>query len=214
MLFRSNIIPERVPSYSTIRRVIMGVEWQSLLKKFNEWALQEYGQRSDINWLDIDGKSLKNTLDNPNNAQQNFLMFVSLFSQESGLVLYLKRIENKKGSEIEEGQAIVEDCSLQNKVFTGDALHCQKKTISLITKSKNDYVITVKGNQKNLYKRIQDLSKSSKPESCFLEKDNSHGRKILRKIEVFKVRKNERQGFENMRRLIKVERREIGRAHV
>ena len=118
-------------------------------------------------------------------------MFVSLFSQESGLVLHLKRIENKKGSEIEKGQAIIEDCSLQNKVFTGDALHCQKKTISLITKSKNDYVITVKGNQKNLYQRIQDLSNSSKPESCFLEQDNSHGRKISRKIEVFKVRKNE-----------------------
>mgnify|MGYP003342091343 CR=1 FL=1 len=81
-------------------------------------------------------------------------MFVSLFSQESGLVLHRKRIENKKGSEIDESQAIIEDCTLQNKVFTGDALHCQKKTISLITKSKNDYVITVKGNQKNLYKQI------------------------------------------------------------
>ena len=116
-----NIIPERVPSYSTIRRVMMGVEWQSLLKMFNEWALQEYGQRDDINWLGIDGKSLKNTRKNPNNEQQNFIMFVSLFSQESGLVLHLKRIENKKGSEIDEGQAIIEDCSLQNKVFTGDA---------------------------------------------------------------------------------------------
>ncbi len=113
---------------------------------FNERALQEYGQRDDINWLGMDGKSLKNTLKNPNNEQQNFIMFVSLFSQESGLVLHLKRIENKKGSEIDEGQAIIEDCSLQNKVFTGDALHCQKKTISLIAKTKNDYVITVKGN--------------------------------------------------------------------
>ena len=61
-----------------------------------------------------------------------------------GLVLHLKIIENKKGSEIDEGQAIIEDCTLQNKVFTGDAWHCQKKTISLIAKSKNDYVITVK----------------------------------------------------------------------
>jgi predicted transcriptional regulator len=25
---------------------MMGVEWQSLLKMFNEWALEEYGQRS------------------------------------------------------------------------------------------------------------------------------------------------------------------------
>jgi len=69
-----NIIPERVPSYSTIRRVTMGVYWQSLLKMFNEWALEEYGQRDDINWLGIDKKSLKNTLKNPNNKQQNFIM--------------------------------------------------------------------------------------------------------------------------------------------
>ena len=40
-------------------------------------------QRYDINWLDIDRKSLKNTLKNPNNEQQNFIMLVSLFSQES-----------------------------------------------------------------------------------------------------------------------------------
>jgi hypothetical protein len=100
---------------------MMGVEWESLLGVFNELALEKYGQRSDINWLGIDGKSLKKTLENPNNAHQNFIMFVSLFSQESRLVLHLKIIENKKGSEIEEGQAIIEDCPLENKVFTGDA---------------------------------------------------------------------------------------------
>jgi len=33
-----NIIPERVPSYSTIRRVMMGVDGQILLKMFKEWA--------------------------------------------------------------------------------------------------------------------------------------------------------------------------------
>ena len=41
---------------------MMGVDGQSLLKIFNEWALQEYGQRDDINWLGIDEKSLKNNL--------------------------------------------------------------------------------------------------------------------------------------------------------
>ena len=56
---------------------MMGVEWQILLKMFKEWALQEYGQRSDINWLDIDGKSLKNTRKNPNNEQKIFLSCLS-----------------------------------------------------------------------------------------------------------------------------------------
>jgi cytochrome b subunit of formate dehydrogenase len=63
---------------------MMGVQWQSSLRVFNEWALQEYGRKDDINWLKIAGKSLKNTLENPNNEQQNFIMFVSLFSQETG----------------------------------------------------------------------------------------------------------------------------------
>ncbi|GCL46990.1 hypothetical protein NIES3787_26900 [Microcystis aeruginosa NIES-3787] len=56
----------------------MGIEWQSLLRVINECALQEYGQRADINWLGIDGKSLRNTLENPNNAHQKFTIFVSL----------------------------------------------------------------------------------------------------------------------------------------
>ena len=53
---------------------MMGVDGQILLKMFNEWALQEYGQRDDINWLGIDGKSLKNTRKNPNNEQQNLAL--------------------------------------------------------------------------------------------------------------------------------------------
>jgi predicted transposase YbfD/YdcC len=30
------------------------------------------------------------------------------------------------------------------------ALHCQKETTTLITQSKNDYIIALKGNQKKL----------------------------------------------------------------
>ncbi|GBF52633.1 mobile element protein [Microcystis sp. 0824] len=75
---------------------MMGVDCKSLLKMFNEWALEEYEQRDDINWLVIDGKSLKNTLKNPNNKQQDFIMFVSFFSQESCLVLHIKKSKTKK----------------------------------------------------------------------------------------------------------------------
>jgi hypothetical protein len=53
-----------------------------------------------------------------------------------------------------------------------------RKKISLIAKSKNDYVITVK----------------------IIVMDE----KYQEKIEVFKVRKNERQGLENLQRIIAV----------
>jgi predicted transposase YbfD/YdcC len=201
-----SILSGKMPCYSTIRRVIIGVDWENLLKIFNEWAYLEYGDRSDINWLAVDGKSIKSTLENYDNSQQNFVMFVSLFSQESGLVLHLKRFENKKGSEIGQVQHTVRDCGLENKVFTGDALQCQKETIELINESNNDYVIAVKKNQKNLYKKLELISKQEALLSCDIEKDKSHGRNIERKVSVFEFPENERNGWKNLQRVIKVER--------
>ena len=71
-----NIIPERVPSSSTIRRVMRGVDGQIMLKLFNEWALEENGQTDEINRLGKDGKRLKNTRKNPNNEQQNIIKYI------------------------------------------------------------------------------------------------------------------------------------------
>ena len=44
---------------------------------------------------------------------------------------------------------------LKGAVFSLDALHCQKDTVKTIVKSKNHYVIGVKGNQKKLHNRVK-----------------------------------------------------------
>ena len=75
----------------------------------------------------LDGKSLRNTVTNFNNNQQNFVSMISLFNQDSGIVLNLKLLENKKYSEIHQAQECIRDCSLNNTVFTIDSLHCQSK---------------------------------------------------------------------------------------
>jgi predicted transposase YbfD/YdcC len=75
---------------------------------------------------------------------------VSLFSQHTGLVLRVQKFENPKSSEIRQAQELVKGYPHQGNVFTLDALHCQKETTTLITQSKNDYIIALKGNQKKL----------------------------------------------------------------
>jgi hypothetical protein len=40
----------RVPSYSTIRRVLLGLDYEELEKAFNQWASQ-YGQIPSHEWL-------------------------------------------------------------------------------------------------------------------------------------------------------------------
>jgi hypothetical protein len=50
------------PSYSTFRRVLMGLDWQQLINAFNQWAAQLTLTHSPGDCLTIDGKALRSTL--------------------------------------------------------------------------------------------------------------------------------------------------------
>lgn len=120
-------IPQaRVPSYSTIRRVMMTLDYEAVTQVFNDWASQ-YTNNDRGQWIAIDGKSLKNTVSDCYGKQQNFVMMVSAFSHYRGEILGIKVMENKKQSEIMAVQDLLELLDLKGVVFTMDALHCQKK---------------------------------------------------------------------------------------
>lgn len=90
---------KQVPSRSTIRWVLVGLDWSFLLDMFNQWAKEEFEPKSELEWLAIDGKALRSTVINSDDATQNFLMFASLFRQDTALVLSLQYWENKKSSD-------------------------------------------------------------------------------------------------------------------
>ncbi|WP_413162228.1 ISAs1 family transposase [Capilliphycus salinus ALCB114379] len=181
-----NIFSKKVPSSSTIRRVLVGVDWSNLQDIFNQWS----GQLSELSnlrdWVCIDGKSLNSTVDNYDKSYQNFVSFVSLYSQDNGLVFGCNRLENKKCSEIKSVQDLLRHCSLKNKVFTLDALHCQKQTVREIIASGNHYLVAVKKNQKKLYQALESITRNQVPLSVNLKKEESHGRQIQRQVSVFK----------------------------
>jgi DDE_Tnp_1-associated len=114
-----------VPSYSTIRRILMGVDFENLAITFNQWA-QNYVHVETSEWLGIDGKSIKGTVQDYKNEFQNFVSIVSVFAQNKGLVLGLDKLENKKGSEINTVQNLIVALDIEGAVFSLDALHCQK----------------------------------------------------------------------------------------
>jgi hypothetical protein len=125
----------RVPSYSTIRRVMMNLDYQAVALAFNKWASQ-YTHNSQGQWIAIDGKSLKNTVNDCYGKEQNFVMMVSAFSHTRGEILGIKVMENKKQSEIVAVQDLLKLLDLKRVVFTMDALHCQKKQsprLSIVT---------------------------------------------------------------------------------
>ncbi|MEG4121927.1 ISAs1 family transposase [Microcoleus sp. N9_B4] len=99
----------------------------------------------------------------------------------------------------------------QGNVFTLDVLHCQKETTTLITQSKNDYIIALKGNQKNLFKQVVEITESQPPRSQTRAVDISHGRHLIRKVSVFDIPDPKVKDFDKLKwgkitSLIKVER--------
>jgi DDE_Tnp_1-associated len=118
-----------VPSYSTIRRVIMGVDFEKLVKIFNHWA-QNYVEITESEWLSVDGKSIKGTVQNYNLSSQNFVSIISVFASKRGLVIAMKQLKNKEESEIQVVQNLITALDLKGAVFSFDSLHCQKKLAS------------------------------------------------------------------------------------
>ncbi|MBE9207068.1 ISAs1 family transposase [Nostoc sp. LEGE 06077] len=120
---------DRVPSYSTNRRVMMRVNFEELTQVFNEWANQ-YVELSELEWLATDGKSIKATVQDYSSAYQKFISVVSIFSSHQGQVVGLQTMDNKQTSEIATVQNLIAILDLKGVVFSFDALHCQKKQLS------------------------------------------------------------------------------------
>jgi DDE_Tnp_1-associated len=118
-----------VPSYSTIRRTVMGVDFDKLAATFNDWALS-YVDLEVSEWCSIDGKSIKGTVQNYEKECQNFVSIVSVFASKRGLVLGMEKLENKQESEIQTVQNLIAVLEIKGAVFSLDSLHCQKKLVN------------------------------------------------------------------------------------
>ena len=103
----------------------------------------------------IDGKEMRGSgrASDTKNPQHNYAM-LNIYEASSYTIIECEAIE-KKENEIPVAQRLLEKMDLKNAVVTADALHCQKKTASIIYERKGIYVLIAKDNQKSLYEEIQ-----------------------------------------------------------
>jgi len=123
------ILCDRIPSYSTIRRILFIVDLSSLQDLFNKWALRyiEADTLAGGNVYAIDGKVNRSTVVESNSKEQDFISSVSVFSHYYKQVIASKEFENKQGSEIQTAFDLLDIVEVHGKTITMDALHCQKK---------------------------------------------------------------------------------------
>ncbi len=196
----------RLPSFSTVRRIMIGISFDDFILSFHEWS-KDYISIKKGDWLNLDGKAIKGTFDKNNPSRQHFINLVSIFADRTGTVLNAGKILNSKESEIPKVKELIQKLDIEGVVFTIDALHCQKKTIVEIIDSKNDYVIGVKGNQPNLLKQIKETTSDAKNIISISKiSERSRGRSETREVYVSDNISGISKEWKGLKSIIKVER--------
>jgi len=194
-----------LPSYSTIRRLLLEIDFNAVAMAFNQWA-RAVGLVGAGNTCALDGKGLRNTVSDPHDAQQNFVTVVTMFQLEQGLAVGQISFENGQTSEIEAVYQLLEQMHLSGVTVSLDALHAQKKTVELIHRQGNDYVISVKANQKRLYEQLQHLAHTPAVDSVHLHTEQTRGRQTTRIASVFALPESLKQVWSGAQQGVEVVR--------
>jgi hypothetical protein len=117
---------DRLPSFTTLRRIMIRISFVSLTAAFNAWAAETF-EVSNGEQLATDGKSIKASVRDYDKSYQDFISVVSAFSVNQGVVIGLRSMHNHDTSEIATVQSLLEVLNVQGACFTFDALHTQKK---------------------------------------------------------------------------------------
>ena len=119
-----------VPKYTQIRTILKNMDYNSLCEVFQRWVIYHTPiEKGD--WVAGDWKALASTLTDSQGSKQNFVAMVSLFLQKLEVVLGTERYENGKSGEGKALQELLYLLKDKGVIITLDALHCQKKQLTL-----------------------------------------------------------------------------------
>jgi predicted transposase YbfD/YdcC len=168
-----------IPSHDTFRRVFILLDNIELKEVFVEW-INSAVSLSRGSLVNLDGKNLGGSKE-PSKGKKA-LNVVSAWASEQSVVLGQVKTD-EKSNEITAIPELLKILALEGCIVTIDAMGCQTEIVKEIVKKEADYVISLKGNQGNLYEDVKDYLDWAKREKfkgiefdwcSSLEKD--HGR--------------------------------------
>lgn len=142
-----------VPSHDTIQRVMGLISPEILQQLYSKW--QELLDKNEGELLKkvicIDGKTMRSNKRGEGKPSH----VVSAWSKEDGFCLGQKAIE-EKSNEITAIPELLEKIQIKGQIVTIDAMGTQKAIAEKIRSKRGEYVLALKGNQKNLYTDIKE----------------------------------------------------------
>jgi predicted transposase YbfD/YdcC len=176
-------LPNGIPSHDTFARVFARLSPQQFQQCFLEW-IKSIRKITQGEIVAIDGKTLRNS--DERGSELGPVHIVSAWASLNHLVLGQVKV-NDKSNEITAIPELLKVLELAGCIVTIDAIGCQKKIVKSIADKEADYIITLKKNQGNLRKDVEQLFKEAisigfegLEHSCYKTQETSHNREEIR----------------------------------
>jgi len=162
-----------IPSHDTFSTVFRMVDPNALDAAFGRLTAALVAALAKGGVIAIDGKSLKGAYDKGGRHKPR--MMVSAYA--AGLRLTLATVAAKDGNEVDAALEVLGLIDLKGKIVTGDALHCNRRTVEAIVAKGGDYCLALKGNQDSLLSDARAcLAKAGKRHPMAKTETKGHGR--------------------------------------
>lgn len=169
-----------IPSHDVLGKVFAALDSGAFSKCFVSW-IDSMSRITSGEVVSIDGKTLRGSGDK--GTEKSALHVVSAFATANGLCLGQVKVDSKS-NEITAIPELLELLALKGCIVTLDAMGCQKNIAGAIKKKEADYVLMVKGNQKELKDQVEKLFSIAPVKAEYSSNDLGHGRIEHRKCEV------------------------------
>lgn len=174
-------LPNGIPSHDTINRVFAAIRPKLFETLFAGWAGSLKNEDIKKEVISFDGKCIKGSKDSF--YHQNPIYMVSAWASENQLVLGQLKVD-EKSNEITAIPLLLELLEIEGSIITIDAIGTQTKIAEKIIEQKADYILSVKGNQKELLEQVESRFIRQKPEGTDETLEKGHGRIDTRRCEV------------------------------
>lgn len=168
-----------IPSKDTINRVFSSIDSNSFESCFIEWV-NTITTLKPGQVIAIDGKNLRGA---KSEGKKSPVHMVSAWANDNNIVMGQVRV-NEKSNEITAIPKLLDTLDVKDCIITIDAMGTQIEIANKIVENNADYILAVKGNQKQLLTDIKDEMKFAKEISFDESIDCGHGRIETRKCTV------------------------------
>jgi hypothetical protein len=144
----------RVPGYNVFYQVLSRLDAEALAQRLSDWLQGQSGQLPAA--LALDGKMIRDQIG-----------LVTLADHEDGSPVALALMDQKEGTprcEQTAALSLLESLpTLEQKVVSAHALHCQKATARVIVEKGGEYLLQIKANQPALLQQAEAAGAVSSP---------------------------------------------------